>query len=174
MEKGYVHVYTGNGKGKTTAALGLCLRALGAGLKVYIGQFIKDEDSCEITALRKLAPDVTVEQYGNGLGLVHEGDDLSEHTLAAKSGYRKAIEALISGKYDVVILDEINVAGKFGLISVRDIAELIKQKPAAVDLVLTGRYASLEIIEKADLVTEMKEIKHYYNSGVGARKGIEE
>jgi cob(I)alamin adenosyltransferase len=172
MEKGYVQVYTGNGKGKTTCMLGLALRAVGAGLRVYIGQFMKDGDYSEIKALRQYLPIVAVEQYGEGLGFVKKGEASTEQLKAAYDGLERAKTAL-NGGYDVVILDEINVAVYLGLLNVRDILGLIDAKPDGAELVLTGRYADPLVIEKADLVTEMTEIKHYYNQGVPARTGIE-
>lgn len=172
MEKGYVQVYTGNGKGKTTAALGLCLRAVGAGLQIYFGQFMKGSDYSEIRTLKTLSG-VAVEQYGEGLGFFTGSDD-EAHKAAAQTGLIKAKEALTSGKYDLLILDEINIAEYFGLLKTSDVLELIASKPGNTELILTGRYASKAIMDAADLVTEMAEIKHYYSSGVPSREGIEE
>jgi len=173
MEKGCVQVYTGNGKGKTTAMLGLALRACGAGLKVYIGQFAKCGEYCEIKAIKKFLPDIVVEQYGEGYKL--NGELSKSDIKAAKNGFKKAVEAMRSGKYDMIMLDEINIAVFLGLIDVKDVLKMIKTKPAGVELVLTGRYARDEIIAAADLVSEIVEVKHYFNceDNLIARKGIE-
>ncbi|MGB5157736.1 cob(I)yrinic acid a,c-diamide adenosyltransferase [Desulfobacterium sp. N47] len=167
--KGYVQVYTGDGKGKTTAALGLSLRAAGSGLKVYIAQFIKMGDYSEIKALAKFSDLITVEQFG--LGRFIKGKPSQEDIEAAHNGIAK-VKSLI-GKYDIIVLEEANVAAACGVISVEDILELISLKPDNVELVITGRGADPRVIEKAGLVTEMKEIKHYYQKGVQARVGIE-
>jgi len=171
MEKGYVHVYTGNGKGKTTAMLGLALRAYGAELRVYIGQFVKSMKYHEVTAINKFLPGIVIEQYGCGCILGRETSE--EDKSAAKKGLEKAREAIFSGKYDVVMLDEINVAVHLKLLNVSSVLELIRAKPANIELIITGRYAATEIIEAADLVSEMTEVKHYYTNGVFARGGIE-
>ncbi len=170
MRKGYVQVYTGNGKGKTTAALGLALRAAGAGLKVFIAQFIKGERCSEHLALERLGEAITYRQYGRGL---IRSTPAQEDIAAAREGMREADEAVRSGSYDVVILDEVNVAVFLGLIGVEEVLGLIRGKPPAVELVLTGRNAHDAVMEEADLVTEMREIKHYYEKGVQARRGIE-
>jgi len=173
MERGCVQIYTGNGKGKTTAMLGLALRARGAGLKVYIGQFAKCGDYCEIKAIKKYLPDIVVEQYGEGYKINCE---ITESDIkSAKNGFRKAVEAMCSGKYDVIMLDEINIAVHLGFLTVEEVLNMIKIKPAGVELVLTGRYAKDEIISAADLVSEIVEVKHYFNCGdhLAAREGIE-
>ena len=171
MDKGYVQVYTGNGKGKTTAMLGLALRACGAGLRVYIGQFIKSMEYNEVTAIKKYLPGVEIEQFGHGC-IFHR--EPSETDIAGtKEGLRKIEESLLSGKYDIVILDEINNAISLGMADVQEVVELIKKKPQNVELVITGRNAALEMIEAADLVSEMVEVKHYCTKGVMAREGIE-
>lgn len=170
MKRGYVQVYTGNGKGKTTAAFGLALRAVCAGYKVYIGQFLKGMPYSELKAPEFL-PNLVIEQYGTAQ-FVHN-KPTQRDIDKAEEGLKK-IEAIInSAEYDVVIMEEINVALMYGLLSTERILKIIKNKPETVELVLTGRYAKKEIIEAADLVTEMKMIKHYYNQGVSARKGIE-
>lgn len=171
IEKGYVHVYTGNGKGKTTAALGLALRAAGADLSVFIAQFLKSGDFSELTAFKKISNNVTVKQYGSGKFVC--GKPSEEDMHMARLGLKEASEALCSGQYQLVILDEANVAVSYDLIGVEDILEIIDTKPDGVELVITGRGADQQIIEKADLVTEMREIKHYYQKGVKARTGIE-
>jgi len=168
---GYTHVYTGNGKGKSTAAFGLALRSAGAGLRVYIGQFIKQMRYSEIAAFERFPDLITVRQFGRGCHIWHTPE--KEDILAARIGLKKAQQALAGGKYSVVILDEVNIAVFFHLITVEDVLALIAAKPADVELILTGRYADERIIERADLVTEMKEVKHYYRQGIAARKGIE-
>jgi cob(I)alamin adenosyltransferase len=171
MRRGYVQVYTGNGKGKTTAALGLALRAAGAGLRVFIAQFIKKKKCSEHKMLERLQEQITIRQYGKGLILKRAitGADIA----AAQEGLREINELFESKEYDVIILDEANVAVQCGLISADDLLELISKKPANLELVITGRYADEQVIRKADLVTEMKEIKHYSKKGVKARVGIE-
>ena len=168
--KGYVQVYTGNGKGKTTASLGLALRAAGAGLSVYIVQFLKRGDYSEIKALSKFNK-VKVEQYG--LGKFVKGKPSEEDIAAGAQGYQKLCTILKENKYDVVIAEEANVAVMCNLISENELLALIDLKPKNVELVITGRGATQKVIEKADLVTEMKEIKHYFQQGVKARVGIE-
>jgi len=169
--KGYCHVYTGNGKGKTTAAFGLALRAVGAGYRVYIGQFVKGMEYSELSAFRSLGDAVTVRQFGRGCFI--DGAPVAEDIAAARKGLQEIKEVLASGRYQVVILDEANIATRYGLISVEELLDLITGKPDPVELVITGRDADPRVIEAADLVTEMKEIKHYYKKGVQARKGIE-
>ncbi len=169
--RGYVQVYTGNGKGKTTAAIGLAIRAAGAGLKVYIAQFIKMGDYSEIKALKRFSDLITVEQFGLGRFLGEH--PLPEDLAAAQKGLERIQNIMVRGQYQVIILDEANVAAKFGLIQAQDLLKLIEAKPPPVELVLTGRDAPAEIIKAADLVTEMTAIKHYYQKGVQARPGIE-
>lgn len=169
--KGYIQVYTGNGKGKTTAALGLAIRAAGAGLKVFIAQFIKMGEYSEIKALKRFADLITVEQFG--VGRFIKGKPSNEDIEAARNGLEKVKTILSSGEHNVVIMEEANVAAKLGLLSVPDLLEIMAAKPDDVELVITGRGADSRIIEQADLVTEMKEIKHYFQKGVAARVGIE-
>ena len=169
--KGYVQVYTGNGKGKTTASLGLSLRAAGAGLKVFIAQFLKQGDYSEIRALERFSDLIRIEQYG--LGRFIKGKPTEEEIQAAQKGLQEVKEAMLSEEYDVIIVEEGNVAASCGLFEVQKLLELISQKPDSLELVITGRGATPEVIEQADLVTEMKEIKHYYQEGVAARVGIE-
>lgn len=170
--KGYVQIYTGNGKGKTTAALGLSLRAAGAGLKVFIAQFLKKGNYSELNALKRFSDLITIEQFGIK-GFLLNGKPGPEHIKNAIKGIEKVKKHLFSGKYDIVVIEEGNVAVKYGLFSVNDLIDIIDNKPDHIELVITGRYAHPDIIEKADLVTEMKEIKHYYKQGVKARTGIE-
>lgn len=169
--KGYVQVYTGNGKGKTTAAIGLSVRAAGAGLNVFIAQFIKMGEYSEIKSLKKFSDRITIKQFGRGKFI--KGAPSEEDMEAAQKGLHAVRVALLSGKYDIIILEEGNVAASIGLLSTDDIIHLIDRKPEHVEIVITGRNASQEIIDKADLVTEMKDIKHYFNKGVAARTGIE-
>ena len=172
IERGLVQVYTGNGKGKTSAAFGLALRAIGRGLKVYIIQFIKGGfDYGELYVIDRL-PNLTLKAFGQGK-FITEFPPSSKDKEIAKETLQLAKEVVQSGKYDIVILDEINVALSLHLIKTEEVIELIKNKPKHVELVLTGRYAPKEIIEIADLVTEMKEIKHPFQKGIPPRKGIE-
>ena len=171
MNKGYVQVYTGDGKGKTTAAIGLAIRAAGAGFKVFIAQFLKKGDYSEINALERFADLITVEQFG--LGRFVKGKPEPEDIEEARKGLETIKKILSSGKHQMVILDEANVAAVCGLISIDDLTVLIDQKPAHVELILTGRGAAPQIIERADLVSEVKALKHYFNNGVKARVGIE-
>ena len=171
FQKGYTQIYTGDGKGKTTAALGLALRAAGAGLKVYIAQFIKSGDYSEIKALSHLADRITVKQFG--LGRFIKAKPSPEDRAAAQKGLEAIRSALNSGHYQVVIMEEGNVAAMCGLFPVDEILAIMTQKPGDVELVITGRGADARVIDKADLVTEMKAVKHYYEDGVAARVGIE-
>jgi cob(I)alamin adenosyltransferase len=171
LSKGYIQVYTGDGKGKTTAALGLALRASGRGLHTYIGQFMKGQRYGELQALHG-HPYITVEQYGE----VHHiyRDTVTEEDIAkARQGLERAREAMLSGKYDIVVLDEVNITIWFGLLETEDVLAFLDQKPEQVEVVLTGRRAPQVLIDRADLVTEMREVKHYYQDGVKARAGIE-
>ncbi len=171
FKNGYIQVYTGDGKGKTTAALGLALRAAGAGLKVYIAQFIKSGNTSEIKALLRLADSITVEQFG--LGRFIKGKPSPEDVAAARKGLQAIHSALSSGDYQLVIMEEGNVAAMCGLFPVDEILAIMAQKPGDVELVVTGRGADPRVVDKADLVTEMKAVKHYYQAGVPARTGIE-
>jgi len=164
-----IQVYTGNGKGKTTAALGLALRASGAGLNVYIGQFVKGRCYSEIRALKKNK--IKVEQFGRGCFIKKTPGKID--VQMALSGLKRINEIILARKYQVVILDEINVAVKLELIPLSDLLKLIKDTPKNMELVLTGRDAHLRVIKLADLVSQVKEIKHYYAKGVKARRGIE-
>ena len=173
LKKGFIQIYTGNGKGKTTAAIGQAVRAAGAGMKSYIIQFMKEYPYSELNSLQHLSDLITIEQKG-GDEFVYKKELPSEEEKAnAGNALKRAEELMLSGSYDIVILDEILVAVYFKLLETEDIVSFIKKKPESVELILTGRYAPEEIIELADLVTEMKEIKHYYSKGVISRKGIE-
>ena len=170
---GQVQVYTGKGKGKTTAAFGLAFRAAGQGYPVFIGQFLKSGDSGEYQAAQWTHGLVCVRQFGGG-GFVggREGATPEECRLA-QAGFAEIRQAMRSGDYALVIADEINVAVEYGLLSVQDILDLLEQRPPWVELVLTGRYAAEAVIAAADLVTEMQPRKHYYHAGVAAREGVE-
>lgn len=170
LEKGYIQVYTGNGKGKTTAALGISLRSICAGNKVFFGQFMKGQDYSEKKAAHYL-PGFTMEQFG-GLCFIN-GTPTEKDICDARIGLEKMKEVLSSGEYDLVVFDEINTALFFKLLKVEDVLAVLALKPEKTEVILTGRYAPQEIIDRADLCTEMKEIKHYYNAGVDARVGIE-
>ena len=169
--KGYIQVYTGDGKGKTTAALGLALRAAGAGLKVYIAQFVKGMKYSELNSLAKLSEFITIKQYGRDCFIFREPE--KEDIQAAQEGLKEVKEIMCSGKYQMIILDEANIATYYYLFSVEELIDFIQAKPEEVELIITGRKADPRVIEAADLVTEMKEIKHYYQKGVQARDGIE-
>lgn len=171
LEKGYIHVYTGPGKGKTTAVLGLGLRAAGAGLKVYMIQFMKGRRYSELDAVDQL-PNFTIVQYGRDEFVSKEKPEQVDIDLA-QQGFTHAKEVVKNGKYDLVILDELNVAVDYNLIALDDVLKLIEEKPEKLELVLTGRDAHPELVKVADLVTEMLEIKHPYQKGVMARKGVD-
>ncbi|OGR25186.1 MAG: cob(I)yrinic acid a,c-diamide adenosyltransferase [Desulfobacterales bacterium RIFOXYA12_FULL_46_15] len=168
--KGYIQVYTGKGKGKTTACLGLAVRAAGAGLKVYIAQFLKNGEYSETKALSRFE-NITIEQFG--MGKFVRGCPSEEEIAAGKAGYKKLCDILKEAKHDVVIVEEGNVAVMCNIISEKELLDLMDMKPDTVELVITGRGATKAVLEKADLVTEMQEIKHYYQKGVSARIGIE-
>lgn len=170
LEKGYIQVYTGNGKGKTTAALGITLRAACAGNKVFFGQFMKGQDYSEKKAVQFL-PGLTMEQFG-GVCFIN-GAPTEKDISDAKAGLKRMKEVLSSGEYDLVVFDEINTALFFHLLTVEEVIAVLDLKPEKTEVIFTGRYAPQEIIDRADLCTEMKEIKHYYNAGVDAREGIE-
>ncbi len=171
LSQGYVQIYTGDGKGKTTAALGLALRATGHGMRTYIGQFMKGQPYGELDALRD-HPLITIEQYGD-VRCIHREEVTPEHIAQAQRGLARARQAIQSGQYDIVVLDEVNVTVWFGLLTVEEVLAFLDERPARVEVILTGRRAPQELIERADLVTEMREVKHYYQQGVPARKGIE-
>jgi cob(I)alamin adenosyltransferase len=171
--KGYVQVYTGNGKGKTTASLGLAVRAAGHGLKTVIIQFMKGWiDYGELAGVRMLAPRVEIHQAGRDTFVNRRSPD-PEDVRLAREGLALANEVIRGRKADILVLDEINCAADFGLLPVAEVLELVRNKPDGMELVLTGRGAPQEIIDAADLVTEMREVKHYYGKGVDARTGVE-
>ena len=168
---GYVQVYTGNGKGKTTAAIGLAIRAVGAGWQVFFAQFLKTAEYCEHKALARFPDQITIKTYGRKV-FVH-GEPNEEDIRLAREAVKEISEIVTSGRYRLVVLDEANVAVHYGLIKVEQILELIERRDPAVELLITGRYADSRLIDQADLVTEMREVKHYYHRGVKARVGIE-
>lgn len=170
--KGMIHCYTGNGKGKTTAAIGLGIRAIGAGKKVLMIQFLKDGKSSEVRFLKKFALNFKIKSFGSGEFVLEKRAGKKDFELVenALQAFQVAME---SQQYDVIILDELNLAIDFGLVKEKKVLELLEKKPDDLEIVITGRDASDGIIKAADLVTEMREVKHYYKEGVKARKGIE-
>jgi len=165
-----IQVYTGNGKGKTTASLGLALRASGAGLKVFIGQFLKGRAYSELSALKKIK-NIRIEQFGNN-HFIRQKPSPKDKESAAK-GLERISEVILGGSYEMVIMDEVNVAIAFGLLRAEDVIKIIRNTPARIELVLTGRYAKPGILKIADLISEIKDKKHYFQSGIKARRGIE-
>ena len=173
LEKGLVQVYTGNGKGKTTAALGLAFRAAGHGFRVHVMQFMKGQTVYgELEAARRLAPDLTIEQVGHDQ-FVRKGRQQEQDRQLARQAFERAREMVASGDYDLVVLDEVNCAVDFDLVAVDELVDLVRSKAPHTELVLTGRNAHPRILALADLVTEMREVKHYFNAGQPARTGIE-
>jgi cob(I)alamin adenosyltransferase len=170
--RGLVIVITGNGKGKTTSAFGQALRAVGQGYKVLIVQFMKGRKYGEFIAAEKYLPRLTIHRYGLDSFVMRDNPAAVDIELAVQ-GFEFAKKAIASSKYNMVILDEINVAVDFKLIDLKQVVEMIKNKPPALDLILTGRYAAKEIIRLADTVSEVKEIKHHYAAGIKDRAGIE-
>lgn len=169
---GKIHLYTGYGKGKTTAALGLTLRAYGAGWRIFFGQFLKGMPYSELNALKVLSDRVTLKQFG-GECFIYKNPEQADLEKAQK-GLLESKDAIFSNQYDMVVLDEICVAIYYNLVKESDVIELCKNKPQSVELVLTGRYATPALFDIADLVTQMKEIKHYYTTEkLEARVGIE-
>ncbi|MCX5697839.1 MAG: cob(I)yrinic acid a,c-diamide adenosyltransferase [Candidatus Omnitrophica bacterium] len=165
-----IQVYTGDGKGKTTAALGLALRASGAGKKVYLCQFLKGKYYCELASLKKFK-NIKVEQFGTRCFI--RSAPTEKDVALAKKALASAHKIIKSKKCDILILDELNVALSLRLLELKDVLKLIKVVPREIELVITGRNAPPAIIELADLVSEIKEVKHYFQKGVKARKGIE-
>jgi cob(I)alamin adenosyltransferase len=187
LERGLIHVYTGDGKGKTTAALGLALRAAGCGFCTYVCQFLKGQEYGELKAARWLSegaptkgqrPPITIERFGRPT-FVHLSADgagttaTEEDVRLAREGLAAARQAMKSGQYELVVLDEINVALYFQLLTVQEVLELVDDKPEGVELVLTGRRVPDEILARADYITEMREVRHPYQRGIRARRGIE-
>lgn len=173
LSQGLVQIYTGNGKGKTTAAFGLALRAVGHGFRVFIIQFMKGNDGYgELDGIKRLSPECQLEHYG-GSGWVHKGENLEENIVEADKAFLRAQDVVFSGNWDIVILDEILNAIWFELIPESEVMDLLTKKPSHVELILTGRNASEHMIEKADLVTEMVAKKHPFEKGIMSRQGIE-
>lgn len=173
LSRGYIQIYTGNGKGKTTAALGQALRAAGAGLKTYIAQFMKEYPYSELNSLKLLNDFIIIQQFcGDEFVYKKQLPDETEINKAVE-GLHAAKNKMLSGDFDIIILDEVLVSIYFKLITVEQVIDFISYKPSDVELILTGRYCPEILIDKADLVTEMKEIKHYYAEGILSRKGIE-
>ncbi len=174
LSKGYIHIYTGNGKGKTSAALGLAFRASGSGLRSIIIQFMKGLPTGELEAASKQGGLITIERYGSRRFCRPDDGSFEEHRKLTLEGYGRARQVIEEGPFDIIILDEIITAARFGLLSDDDVLALCDARHEETELVLTGRSASDALIRRADLVTEMKEIKHYYQAGVAPRKGIED
>ncbi len=171
--KGLIQIYTGDGKGKTTAALGLALRAAGRGLLVYFGQFLKGRQTGEIIAAERLFPFLNIAQFGRkGFVVVEEGRAEEDASLA-RAGLEACRKAMLSGLYSLVVLDEVCVAVELGLLAEKDVLDFLDAKPESVEIVLTGRGATPALIARAGLVTEMKALKHYADEGIRARMGIE-
>ena len=168
--KGYIHLYTGNGKGKTTAAFGLAVRALCAGKSVFIGQFVKSMKYNE-TAIENIFERLDIRQFGQGCFIAREPEEAD--IQAARKGLEECRRHLVEGKYDVVILDELTIALYYSMLSIGEVTETLRQRHPRTEIVITGRYAPKELIDLADLVTEMREIKHYYTHGVLSRNGID-
>lgn len=173
LSKGLVQVYTGNGKGKTTASLGLVFRALGHGLRIYVMQFMKGQTVYgELESAKQFSGQLVIEQVGRAQ-FVKQGKQTGEDRKLAQEAFARARALVSSGAYDLVVLDELNCAVDFALVELDAVKVMIHGKPAHTELVITGRNAHPDIVELADLVTEMREIKHYYHAGQPARTGIE-
>lgn len=169
--KGYVQVYTGDGKGKSTAAFGLAIRAAGARLKIFIAQFVKGCEYSELKAFERYTDLITLKQYGRGCFIINKPED--EDIRKARQGLKEVEGILASGEYQVVILDEANIATYYKLFTADELIDAVAKRFEGVEVIITGRYADPKVIEMADLVTDMREIKHYYKKGVQGRKGIE-
>jgi cob(I)alamin adenosyltransferase len=171
LEKGYVHVYTGSGKGKTTAALGLALRAVGAGLRVFIAQFAKGSATSELKVLKKLSRQITVRQFGRSSFI--KGNPSCVDRERAARGIAAVKKALAGGRYDMVVLDELCGACRYNLVGTKEVLAMLENRPEGIEVIITGRNAPDELVKAADIVTEMKEVKHYFIKEVSARRGIE-
>lgn len=169
--KGYVHLYTGDGKGKTTAAMGQAIRAAGAGKKVFIAQFAKGQPFSEAKLINQLLPAITIKQYGLECFIINSPTEKDKEV--ARRGLNELLEIIRSDLFDLIILDEANIAIFYNLYTSQELIGVLRQKPESTEIVITGRYATQEMIDFSDLVTEMVEVKHYYQKGVVARKGIE-
>lgn len=173
LDKGYIQIYTGNGKGKTTAAIGQAIRAAGNGYKSLIIQFMKEYPYSELISLKKFEEYIEVEQYGGDDFVYKKELPSREEKEKAQRGIKRAVEEFAEDNFDVIILDEIIVSIYFKLVELQDVINIVKSKLSRKELILTGRYCPQEIIDLADLVTEMKEVKHYYQKGITSRKGFE-
>jgi len=170
---GYIHVYTGNGKGKTTAALGLALRAVGRGLRVLVIQFLKGPEATgELKGAERLAPQLEIRPLGRR-GVLSPSDVSPRDAVLARQAMEESMHEIVSSRWDVVVLDEVLAACSLDLLKVQDVLRIMEARPEGVELILTGRGSPEEVIEKADLVTEMREIRHYFHEGVGGRVGVE-
>lgn len=173
LDKGFIQIYTGNGKGKTTAAIGQAVRAAGEGYRSLVIQFMKEFPYSELKSLENLKEFIEVEQY-TGDEFVYKKELPDEHEKAkAQLGLIRAEEEFAKNNFDIIVLDEVIVSIYFKLIKTKDVVELIEKKPSNKELILTGRYCPQELVDIADLVTEMKEVKHYYTEGITSRKGFE-
>lgn len=173
LQKGFIQIYTGNGKGKTTAAIGQAIRAAGSGMKTLIIHFMKNFPYGEIKALKNLDDWIKVEQFGDDNFVLRKTPPDNSDKASALAAIERAKKAMLNNEVDLVILDEICVTFYFGLLKVEEVLPLLELKPDNIEMILTGRYCPQELIDKADLVTEMKEIKHYYQKGITSRKGID-
>ncbi|MBO8168324.1 MAG: cob(I)yrinic acid a,c-diamide adenosyltransferase [Thermoanaerobacteraceae bacterium] len=172
LEQGLIEIYTGNAKGKSTAAFGLALRAAGHGFKVRIVQFMKTGDYGENAAFQKLQPEIECRAFGRR-GFIKKGEGTQEDRRLAREAMEQAEQWLLDPETDILILDEINNAIWFELVTVEEVLALLDKKPEQTEVVLTGRNAPDELVERAHMVTEMVEVKHPYQLGIGSRKGIE-
>lgn len=173
LKKGYIQIYTGNGKGKSTAAIGLLVRAAGHGLKSYMLQFMKDFPYSEIQSLQKLDEFIKIKQIGKDDWVFRKEPAPEDEKINALSALEEVRKLMLKNEFDIIVLDEICVAIHFGLIKIEDVIEFMHDKPESVELILTGRYCPDRLIASADLVTEMREVKHYYTKGILSRKGID-
>jgi cob(I)alamin adenosyltransferase len=173
MKRGYIQIYTGNGKGKTTAALGIAIRAAGHGLRTGIIQFMKNFPYGELRSLERFADTITIQRFGNDRFVLEKTSPSASDIRQTKNGLNAAVEMMHDASYDIIILDEICVALYFKLVSTEQVLQIMQAKLQQLELILTGRYCPEALIEKADLVTKMIEVKHYYQTGVSARSGIE-
>lgn len=173
LKNGYVQVYTGDGKGKTTAAIGQAIRAIGAHLQVYFVQFMKDYGYSEVALLESYSPRLVLKRYGNDRFVFKKQPPDAAMIDEVHAGLLEAQRQMAGGQYDMIIMDELLVSIYFKLFNTEEVMQFIKRKPPNVEMILTGRYCPEAIIETADLVTEMREVKHYYQKNVKARRGIE-
>ena len=172
MRRGLVQIFTGDGKGKTTAAIGAVIRALGHGLRVYVAFFMKGDYPYGERSILSQLPNVTIASFGSR-GFIDPANIKPEEKEQAKRALAAAREAMLSGSYDLVVLDEVNLAAAWNLVELDEVLKLIEDKPPGVELILTGRRADSKLAKAADLVTEMLKIKHPYDEGVAAREGVE-